>query len=398
MGAQSTFLRLLDRHITDARIRITAGGESYTVGKSVNGGDGGCDVALAVHNPRFFADVLRKGNLGMGESFMAGDFEVAEGTLEDFLTILLRNRIDRRIRTDIPTMIRILGVRAFNFFSGNRINNKKHYDDVGEDLYEKMLDKSMSYTCGYAAAPDDSIDQMQFNKLDRICRKLRLQPGDRLVDFGCGFANLLIHAARHYGATGVGITNSTQHCERGRRNVAEAELSDRIRIEFGDFRELKVRGNKFATVGMLEHLPRTDYKAFFRSVARVLEPGGLGIIHTVGCNTSKNIHDPFIQKYIFPGSGQARLAEIADGLDQVSLPVLDVENMSRHYALTLTHWLNRYRASRHLLDRKRYDETFDRMWTYYLCCGIAAARASDSALWQVLFTNDYAYPIPLQRV
>lgn len=398
MNAQTTFIQMLDRHVTDARIRISTGEEIFTVGRSGDNGDGDYAVTVTIHNRRFFSDVLRKGNLGMGESYMAGDFDITEGTLQDFLTILLRNRIDQRIRTDYSTMLKILGVQILNALSGKRINIKKHYDDVGDDLFEMMLDKSMSYTCGYAASPDDSLEQMQFNKLDRICHKLRLQPGDHLMDIGCGYGNLLIHAARHYGVTGVGITNSIQHCNRGNQNIAESELADKVRIEFGDFRKMAGRYNKIASVGMLEHLQPGDHNNYFRGIAQALEPRGLGIIHTVGCNAAKNIHDPFIQKYIFPGSAQARLSEIANGLERHGLPVHDVENISRHYAITIKHWLDRFNKTKDQLDNRRYDRTFKRMWEYYLCCGIAAAKASDSALWQVLFSNDYAYPMPLQRV
>jgi cyclopropane-fatty-acyl-phospholipid synthase len=402
MNAQDIFLQLLDQHIADARIAMIVEGETVTVGatngSAAQNANGDANVTLRIHNRRFFNRVLAEGNLGMGESFMDRDFDVADGTLHEFLIILLRNRIDRKIRQDFKTTVKILAVRAINALRGKRENVRRHYDEVGDDLFELMLDKTMSYTCGYAHSPDDSLDELQFNKLDRVCRKLRLKPGDHLLDLGCGYGNLLIHAARHYGITGVGITNGQQHCDRGNQNIAEAELSDKVRIEFMDFRRMSGQYTKIVSLGMLEHLPRSEYKTFFGNIARAMLPHGLGLIHTVGCNAAKNVHDPFIQKYIFPGTNQARLSEIANGLEQHGLAVLDVENITRHYTSTLQHWLERFQKTKGGLDPKRYDDTFMRMWEYYLNCGIAASQASDGALWHVLFTNDYALPFPLQRV
>jgi len=151
-------------------------------------------------------------------------------------------------------------------------------------------------------------------------------------------------------------------------------------------------------VGMLEHLKPKEYDAYFGLIARSLTEEGRGLVHAIGCNAPKLEHDPFIQKYIFPGSGQPRLSEMALQLEKHRLPILDVENMARHYAYTAQHWLENFRRSRHQLDPVKYDERFCRMWEYYLCCGIAAAWTSDSALYQVLFCKDPAAPITLHRI
>jgi len=149
---------------------------------------------------------------------------------------------------------------------------------------------------------------------------------------------------------------------------------------------------------MLEHVPRRQYATYFRRIREALAPGGVGLVHAIGANAPRNEHDPFIQKYVFPNSNQPRLSEIASFLEKNHLAILDVENMGRHYGLTLRRWLEKFQSKSDHLDHTRYDMTFRRMWEYYLSCGIAAASASDGALYQVLFNNDYAADLPLNRV
>src|SRR5262249_3126519 len=151
--------------------------------------------------------------------------------------------------------------------------------------------------------------------------------------------------------------------------VAEAGLTDRIQIELADFRTITGTYDRIVSVGMMEHVPRRRYRAYFDTIARCLTSDGLGLVHTIGSNAAGNRHDPFIQKYVFPGSNQPRLSEIASGLERAGLAILDVENIALHYGYTILGWLERFRANRAQL-RRRYDETFLRMWEYYFHCGI----------------------------
>ncbi len=391
--ARDLFFQLLNSCVTDARILFRVGGADLFAGSSGRE----CEIAVKVNRERFFSRVLCYGNLGMGESFMDEDFEIEQGTLHDLLHILLRNRLDQKVKSDPRLALRILGTRLVNAFRGKEKNVQSHYD-IGDDLFETFLDSSLTYSCGYAATADDGLERLQLNKLDRICRKLELKPGDRLLDIGCGFGGLLIYAAKNFGVTGVGITISRRHAERAAGRIAKEGLAGRVRVEFQDFVSLRGEFDKVVSVGMMEHVPRSQYKDYFRSIARSLAPRGKGLVHTIGCNTFKNEHDPFIQKYIFPASNQPRLSEISTHLERNRLGILDVENIVRHYGYTVSCWLERFRRNRHRLDRDRYDERFNRMWEYYFACGIAAARASDSAVYQVLFTKDCAAPLPLHRV
>ena len=393
--SRSVLLEAFDTALNDALVRFRIQDQEVSVGRL----NGHCkdEFCIRVHRPRFFDRVLSYGNLGMGESFMEGDFELERGTLHDFLTALLRNRIEKKIRNTARLALRVQATRLWNALRTREANVQRHYD-LGNDLFEAFLDPTLTYSCGYANSPKDSLEILQLNKLDRICRKLRLSQGATLLDIGCGFGGLLIFAAERYGTRGTGITISRAQWERGNAEIRRRDLSHLISIEFREYRDIRGQYDRVVSVGMLEHVPRREYGMYFRKIADALRPGGLGLVHAIGCTSAVNQHDPFIQKYIFPESNQLRLSEMTKCMENCGLAVLDVENMIRHYSHTLLGWLARFQENQAALDSRRYDAVFKRMFEYYLACGVAAARASDAALYQVVFHNERASEISLQRV
>ena len=392
-ASTQAFLALLDRCVTDSRVGFRIGDGVQSAGAEHQPPD----VVVQIRDESVFARALTHGNLGLAEAYMDGQFEMERGSLCDFLTILLRNRLDERIKTHPRLAMKVMALQLRNKLRGRQTNVRRHYD-IGIDLFESFLDETMTYSCGYASHPDDSLEALQHNKFDRICRKLRLQPGMRLLDIGCGFGGLLVHAAREHGVTAVGVTNSRSHWQRGSANVSRLGLAESVRLELSDYSCMTGTFDRIVSVGMLEHVPRRQYRQYFRLVAARLGCQGIGLVHAIGCNGPSNTHDPFTQRYVFPGSSQPKLSEIASHLERNGLAILDVENIVRHYGYTVRRWLERFRERQSHLDSVKYDRRFQRMWEYYLSCGIAAATASQSAVYQVLFTNDYTLDIPLSRV
>jgi cyclopropane-fatty-acyl-phospholipid synthase len=239
-------VEVLDQYLTTGRVRFRVGDADV-----VAGAEQGTETALRVHDARFFARVLRYGNLGLGEAFMDGDVTLEAGELHDFMTACLRARIEERLPRDPRHAARLLQFRLQAFFEGSAKSVRRHYD-AGADIFESFLDSSLPYSCGYARSPSDDLETLQRNKMDRICRKLQLGRGQHLLDIGCGFGGLLIFAAGEYGVRGTGVTLSLAHAEGAQRRVAESGLADCIDIRLGDFSSVTGEYDRIVSVGMLE--------------------------------------------------------------------------------------------------------------------------------------------------
>lgn len=390
------FFEILDRFVDDGSVDFVQGGRTIRAGRK----DLEPEAVIRIHDPRFFKRVLASGNLGMGEAFMDGDFTIERGTLADFLTLLLRNRLDKKLSDGLSlgTAAKVLWIRLVNRIRGRRLAISSHYDYDDDSLFETFLGERLVYSCGYVKDEAESVDDVQRNKLQRICEKLRLKPGERLVDLGCGYGGLLIYAAQNFGISGKGCTLGQRHYERAKANVAAAGLSDKIEIQLTPYDQLTGTFDKLVSVEMIEHLRRAEYGRYVDVVSRLLTDKGMGLVHWIACTEKRNDHDPFIQKYVLPDSAQPKLSEVVAELEEHDMAVLDVENLVGHYGITLRKWTADFVNNSARLDAKRYDERFKRMWQYYLECSAAAASASAGALYQVLFARNYPPPSPLHRI
>lgn len=254
---------------------------------------------------------------------------------------------------------------------------EKHYD-IGNDLYEAMLDSRMTYTCGYWKDAHN-LEEAQEAKLDLVCKKLGLKPGHRILDVGCGWGSFLKYASERYGVRGVGITVSKEQAALARERCKGLPIEIRLQ----DYRDTEGTYDHIASLGMFEHVGPKNYRAYFSKIKTLLKDGGLFLLHTIGSDITAPV-DPWIEKYIFPNSQIPSLRQVADALEGLFI-MEDWHNFGADYDTTLMAWFSRFDA--HWEEFKhRYDERFYRMWKYYLLVSAASFRARKNQLWQIVLS------------
>jgi cyclopropane-fatty-acyl-phospholipid synthase len=342
---------------------------------------GGRPWDMRVHHPDTFDRILTRGSLGLGESYVDGWWDCDQ--LDGFITRILRARLDEQVGR-AGWLWASLKARLTNLQSPLRAwqVGELHYD-LGNDLYEAMLDPSMAYSCAYWPAAQ-TLDQAQEAKLELICQKLQLQPGMTLLDIGCGWGSLMLHAARHHQVQCVGLTISKEQVRLG--NAKAQGLP--VRFELADYRQFNPEGHqrfdRIASVGMFEHVGHKNYRAFFQMARRSLRDDGLFLLHTIGKNRAGAAIDPWIEKYIFPNGTLPSASEIAHDSEE-DFVMEDWHNFGEDYDKTLMAWHARFEAAWPSLQ-ERYGERFYRMWRYYLLCCAGTFRARDNQLWQVVLS------------
>ncbi len=337
---------------------------------------------LQVHDPHFYARVLGHGSLGLGESYM-DEWWDAE-SLDGFMFHLLAARLDQRMH-GAGEIWDALRARLLNLQTRDRSREvgERHYD-LGNDLYAAMLGKRLVYSCGYWTQADDrvlgSLDAAQEAKLDLVCRKLRLRPGMRVLDIGCGWGEAMKFAAERYGVSGVGITISKQQADYARDLCAGLPIEIRLQ----DYRELHESFDASFSIGMFEHVGVKNYRGYLEVARRCLSDGGLFLLHCIGSNRSVNHADPWIGRYIFPNSMLPSAAQIAQAVEGLFV-IEDWHNFGPDYDRTLQAWRGNVERAWSLLPA-RYDERFRRMWRFYLAASMATFRIRNSQLWQVVLS------------
>ncbi len=336
---------------------------------------------MQVLDNTLYQRILLHGSLGLGEAYMDGLWEVER--LDEFFHRLLRRDLNEKVGGWLRWRLiaSILRHRLLNPQSPGRAFQvgERHYD-IGNDVFQAMLDPTMSYSCAYWAKADNLADA-QRHKLELICRKLELQPGERLLDIGCGWGGLAHHAATHHGVRVVGVTVSRQQLEYARQQCVDLP----VQFEFQDYRKLEGSFDKAASVGMFEHVGPKNYPAYFDTVHRVLADQGLFLLHTIGDYTTTRATDPWIEKYVFPNGKLPSARQLTEVLER-RFVIEDWHNFGPDYDRTLMAWWRNFDAGWPRL-RNRYDSRFYRMWKYYLLSCAGFFRARQGQLWQLVLSK-----------
>ena len=334
---------------------------------------------LIIHDERFYKRVLVDGTLGFGEAYMDGWWD--SPSLDNVLYKLLSANVEKKATHNLGFVFQTLGARLFNRQSVTRAYqvSKRHYD-LGNDLFECMLDKYMQYSCAYWKNAK-TLEEAQQQKLDLICRKLKLSPGKTVLDIGCGWGGFARYAAEKYQVQVTGITISAEQAALAKRMCAGLPVD--IRLE--DYRNVKGAFDRIVCIGMFEHVGFKNYPTFMDLTYHCLKPNGLFLLHCIGGNESTVSTDPWIDRYIFPNGMMPSIKQIGEAIEKRFI-MHDWHNFGPDYDRTLMEWLNNFKASWDKLKDK-YDERFYRMWEYYLCLSAASFRARKNHLWQIILSR-----------
>jgi cyclopropane-fatty-acyl-phospholipid synthase len=340
--------------------------------------DGDRPWDLQVHHPSFFQRVLAKGSLGFGEAYMDGWWE--SDSPDQLLTRLIRAELDKKIRSLIVVYDAVKAKLVNRQSRGRSFEvGEKHYN-IGNELYQKMLDGRMIYSCGYWREAK-TLDQAQEHKLELSCRKLHLEKGQRVLDIGCGWGGTARFMAERYGVEVVGVTVSSEQLQLARSNCSGLPVEIRLQ----DYRDLSGQFDRIISIGMFEHVGPKNYRTYFRKVADLLKEDGLFLLHTIGGNRPALKTDPWIERYIFPNGvipSSQQISRAYEGLFVLE----DWHNFGPDYDRTLMAWQENFTNSWPELSHQ-YDERFRRMWCYYLNCSAASFRARENQLGQIVLAR-----------
>lgn len=363
-------------------------------GERVSSAAGGAPtMRVHIREARALWPLLLDPWLYFGDLYARGDVDV-EGDLVDFLVCVYRAAAARRRLGKKSLLGGWLHRPRSTALDRARDNIHAHYD-LGNDFYRLWLDREMVYTCAYFPHPDVGLEEAQLAKMHHVCRKLRLRPGDSVVEAGCGWGSLARFMARHYGVKVRAYNISREQVAWARARAKDEGLDGQVEFVEDDYRNIGGTYDAFVSVGMLEHVGIRYYPVLGQVIDRVLRDGGRGMIHTIG-RAKPGPMNAWIERRIFPGACPPSLDQMMDILEPHRFAVLDVENLRLHYARTLEHWLSRFDAASGRV-RRMFDESFIRSWRLYLCGSIAAFVTGELQLFQVTFNRSGDNDVPWTR-
>src|ERR1035437_1089244 len=347
-------------------------------GVKINGND---PWDIQVHNDEFYRRAITEAELGVGESYMDGWWDAEQ--VDEFIYRILSAHLDEKIQRKLSILLRLFAARLFNLQSKHRafIIGEKHYD-LGNDLFQNILDKRMNYSCAYWKDAD-SLDKAQEDKLELICRKLYLKPGMRVLDIGCGWGAFGKYAAEKYNVEVIGITVSKEQVELGRKLCEGLP----VEIRLIDYRDVNEKFDRIVSVGMIEHVGYKNYKTFFEVANKCLKDEGLFLLHTIGNIKSVKTHNLWTTKYIFPNGMLPSVAQLGKAIENLFV-MEDWHNFGTDYDKTLMEWFNNFFTNWDKIKNK-YSDRFFRMWKYFLLSSAGSFRSRRrDQLWQIVLSKN----------
>jgi cyclopropane-fatty-acyl-phospholipid synthase len=350
---------------------------------------------IAMRDSKAQWELLRNPELAFGELYMNGRVDIVRGTLDDVLELVSLNAR----RQDAPAWLRLLfktriALRALQQRNDPRRarRNVAHHYDLGDELYALFLDDDWQYSCAYFEHDSQTLDEAQLAKKRHIAAKLAIEPGQSVLDIGCGWGGLGLYLARVARADVTGVTLSKEQLETANQRALDSGLSNHARFELQDYRNVQGRFDRIVSVGMFEHVGVNYYRQFFDKIASCLNDDGIALLHTIGRTDGPGATSPWVDKYIFPGGYIPGLSEIIPHIERAGLMVVDIEVLRLHYAKTLQAWADRFQANREKA-KAMYDERFCRMWEFYLRGARYVFLYEHHVVWQIQLVKDiYALP------
>ncbi|MFN7161037.1 MAG: cyclopropane fatty acyl phospholipid synthase [Candidatus Gracilibacteria bacterium] len=333
---------------------------------------------IQVHNENLYARVLKGGTLAFGESYMDGWWDAEE--IDTLITKLLCANLHDQIGSPLFLFHSALAILSNRQTKQRALKVGEVHYDLGNDLYEAMLDKNMVYTCGYWKDATD-LDTAQEAKLDLVCKKIGLKEGQKILDIGCGWGSFAKFASEKYKVHVTGITIAKEQVKLARERCKGLDVD----IQLMDYREMQGSFDHIISLGMFEHVGFKNYRTYMKVAQRLLADDGLFLLHTIGGNVSTTHTDPWIEKYIFPNSMLPSVKQIAAASEGLFV-MEDWHNFGTNYDKTLMAWESNFRKHWNKLSNK-YDERFYRMWRFYLLSCAATFRSRNNQLWQIVFSK-----------
>ncbi len=371
-------------------IKILHNNKEYLVGKLE------AKIVIKINNHKFIRKLFYAPSLALTEGYMEQDFEITKGTFYTFTKLIINNynSFINKFSKSIFYKIYLLVNPFFQLnFSFKAQKNVAHHYDLSDKLYDLFLDKNRQYSCAYFENDNDTLEQAQINKMQRLAGKLNLKSSDRVLDIGCGWGGLSRYFVKNYDCFLKGISLSTgqiKYCEDYKSTFSK---SSNLNYELQDYRNEDNKYNKIVSVGMFEHVGKPFYATYFKKIHDLLDDDGIAVVHSIGNISNPKVTAAFIRKYIFPGGYIPSLSEITPAIEKSGLIISDIEVIRLHYAKTISHWFKNFQNNIGEISNL-YDERFLRMWEVYLNLSELSFTGGDNVIFQLVLTkNKDSFPI-----